>query len=379
MIGSLIVASRQAVLSMDGSYVNSPLPCFAGRANVLAREAKSMSTGLQSTKSTLATWAATILRALEARGIDVQLLASRAGIDPSALGPEARVPREALNRLWELAVEATGDPAFGIEVSRHTAQTTFHALGYAVLASVTLKEALERIIRYRRLIGDVLDLQLVDAGDRYRFQIDVSSHPGVPFQAVDAIAATCVRQARLLHAPRPCEPLVVMFARPAPADLVPYRRAFRTTPRFGGAVNALEYARADVEERLPAGNAELARGNDEVLVRHLARLEQSRVSSRVEQALLDALPGGAPSKPAIARKLGMSARNLQRYLASEGTSFKQLLENARISLARDYVEAGRLSVTEIAFVLGFADTSTFSRAFKRWTGMSPREFALRRN
>jgi AraC-like DNA-binding protein len=336
-----------------------------------------MTTRLHATPSTLATWSATILRALEARGVDTATLAARAGIDPAALGPDARVPRPALNRLWELAVEATGDPAFGLEAARYTAQTTFHALGYAVFASVTLKDAFERVIRYRRIIGDVLELRLVDAGDRYRFQIDVSALAGIPFQAVDAIAAVAARQARLLHAPRPCNPLAVTFARPAPADTAPYRRVFRAPLQFAAATNALEYARADLEDRLPAGNAELARGNDEVLVRYLARLQGSRVSNRVQQALLDALPDGAPSKAAIARALGMSARNLQRHLADEGTSFKTLLNEARVSLARTYVDEGRLSVTEIAFVLGFADTSTFSRAFKRWTGKSPRDYAAR--
>jgi AraC-like DNA-binding protein len=139
----------------------------------------------------------------------------------------------------------------------------------------------------------------------------------------------------------------------------------------------LELARRDVDAPLPAGNAELARQNDEIVVRYLARLATARVSSRVQQALLEALPDGAPSKEAIARKVAMSPRNLQRHLAHEGTSFKTLLNDARVHLARNYIEEGRLSVTEIAFVLGFADTSTFSRAFKRWTGMSPKHFAER--
>jgi len=327
--------------------------------------------------STLAPWTATILRALAARGLDAPALAARAGIDAGNLGPEARVPRDALNRLWQLAVEATGDPAFGLEASRHVAQTTFHALGYAVLASVTLRDAFERMIRYRRLIGEVLSLRLVDAGDRWRFEIDVSAEPGVPYQAVDAIASLCARQGRLLHGDRRCTPLAVHFARPAPADPEPYLRTFRAPLRWEAAVNALEWSRADLEDPLPAGNAELARGNDEVLVRHLARLAGARLSSRVQQALLEALPSGAPSKATIARGLGMSPRNLQRHLAEEGASFKGLLEGARTALARSYVEEGRLSVTEIAFVLGFADTSAFSRAFKRWTGASPREYASR--
>jgi hypothetical protein len=129
--------------------------------------------------STLATWSATILRALAARGVDSAAVAARAGIDPADLGPDARVPRVALNRLWELAVQETGDPAFGLETSRFAAQTTFHALGYAVLASATLKEAFERLIRYRRLIGEILVLRLIDAGDRYRFEIDVSAEPAI--------------------------------------------------------------------------------------------------------------------------------------------------------------------------------------------------------
>jgi AraC-like DNA-binding protein len=321
--------------------------------------------------STLATWPATILRALEARGIDAAALAAQAGIDPAALGPDARVPRAALNRLWALAVEATGDPAFGLQAARFTAQTTFHALGYAVLASGTLREAFERIIRYRRLIGDVIELSLRDDGDIGRFTVDVSAQPDVPFQAVDAIVALSIRQARLL---RSCDPLRVTLARPEPRDPEPYRRAFRAPVVWDAPVNALELARADLDAPLPAGNAELARANDDVLVRYLARLERTRTSARVQQALLDALPGGVPSKPAIARALGMSPRTLQRQLAAEGTSFSEVIDGARIALARTYVAEGRLSVTEIAFVLGFADTSTFSRAFKRWTGSSPRGY-----
>lgn len=336
-----------------------------------------MTTPARSGASTLATWAETVLRALAAQGHDAPALARRAGIDPDALAPGARVPRAALNRLWALAVEATGDPAFGLTAARFVAQTTFHALGYAVLASTTLREAFERLIRYRRLIGDVLHLELVDAGDVGRFIIDVSAHPDVPFQAVDAVAAICARQARLLHAPRPCPPLAVELARPAPRDCEPYRRAFGAPLRFDQPVNALLFARRDLDDPLPAGNAELARGNDEVLVRHLAQLDATRVAHRVQQALLGALPDGEPARPVIARRLGMSARTLQRRLAAEGTSFSALLGEARLTLARSYVAEGRLSITEIAFVLGFADTSTFSRAFTRWTGCSPRQWAAR--
>jgi AraC-like DNA-binding protein len=317
-----------------------------------------------------------IVRALDARGLDGEGLAREAGIDPGeARAPAARVARESLTRLWKRAVEATGDPCFALEATRYATQTTFHALGYAVLASATLREALERVIRHRRVIGDVVQLRLEDAGDRCRLVFDVSAPPGVPYESVDAIASLFVRLARQLRGRRDLAPLAVRLERPEPTPSAAFRQLFHVPVAFGQSTNAIEFATADLDAPLPAANAELARSNDEIVVAYLARLEGERVAGRVVAALVRALPAGPPSKAAIARQLGMSARNLQRRLDDEGTSYKALLNDARASLARDYVREGRLNVTEIAFMLGFAETSTFSRAFRRWTGQSPRAFA----
>lgn len=328
--------------------------------------------------STIGSLSGMIVRALEAHGVDGQRIARDAGIDPDlARAPDGRVPRAAHTRLWQLAVEATGDPCFGLEASRFATQTTFHALGYAVLASATLREAFERIIRYRRLIGDVVELSLEDVDDRTRFIIDVSAPPGVPYEAVDAFTSMCVRLARMLCGRRNLDPVAVMLERPEPTPSDAFHRLFRAPVTFSQRQNVLEFMRTDLDAPLPSANAELARNNDQVVVSYLARLESASVSSRVLAALVQALPDGPPSKAAIARQLGMSPRNMQRYLADEGTSYKSLLNDARVDLARNYVREARLSVTEMAFVLGFADTSTFSRAFKRWTGMSPRRYANR--
>ena len=328
--------------------------------------------------STLGSWSATILRAAAARGVDASRLAQAAGIDPATLQePEARVPRAALTRLWQLAFEATGDPAFCLTAARHAAQTSFHGVGYSMMASATIKEAFERLIRYRRLIGDVIQLGLAEREDRYDFLIDVSAPPGAPFEAVDAIVATLLGQARMITGNRNFAPRRVHLRRPLPKDPAPYRQSFRTEVGFGQPENVIEWAKDDLENRLPAGNAELARQNEQVLAAFLDRLERQELGRRVEQAIVNALPNGTPTKEAIARQLGMSPRNLQRRLAEESTSFKELIDAARITLARDYIDAGRLSVTEIAFVLGFGDTSSFSRAFKRWTKTSPRDYARR--
>jgi len=338
-----------------------------------------MSNAAKRRYSTLGSWAGTIARAVDANGHDGSAMALRAGIDAEALrAPGARIPRAALTRLWREAVAATGDPCFGLTAARYALPTSFHALGYAVLASDSLREALERIIRYRRLIGDVVRLDLEDMGERSRFVIDVDAAPGaVPFEAIDAFALTIVRQARLLRGQPRSGPLAVSLRRPEPAGSERFRDSFRAPVAFDQPANFLEFARADLDAPLPTGNAELARQNDEAVVRYLARLEHTGVAVRVQHALLEELPNGAPSKNAVARRLGMSARTLQRHLDGERTSFKELLNDARLTLARDYLEAGQLPLTEIAFMLGFADSSAFSRAFKRWTGSAPRDYIAR--
>jgi AraC-like DNA-binding protein len=328
-------------------------------------------------RSTLSSWSATIVRALDGEGFDGTAIAARAGIDSAALAdPNARVPREALTRLWELAVEQSGDRAFGLVAARYTMQTTFHALGYAVLASATLREALGRIIRHRRLIGEIIQLRLEDLEGRSRFFIDVSAGRGiVPWAAVDAVVAILVRQAALLTGNRSFAPLAISLQRPAPEDTSAYERALRTPVLFGQRATFLDYSAKDLDSPLPAANAELARQNDEVVVRYLARHAEHDVLRKTREALLESLPSGAPTKPQIARRLGTSARSLQRLLATQRTSFKEMLAEARLVLAKNYLDEGRLAVTEIAFVLGFADTSAFSRAFKRWTGLAPSEYA----
>lgn len=340
-----------------------------------------MPTPPNSPRSTLAAWSATIARALDSQGLDGTAIAARAGISAKVLGdPEGRVPREALTNLWQLAVAETGDPAFGLLVARHTLQTTFHALGYAVLASATLREAIERIIRYRRLIGDIIRLRLDDDGDVARFVIDVSAGGGiVPWEAVDACIAVSVRQARQLIGNPDFRPVSISLQRPRPTDPTPYEQAFRTPIFFAEASAFITYRREDLDRRLHSANAELARRNDEVAAAYVERLAERPVLAKAKQALVEIMPSGAPTKTRVAKRMATSPRSLQRVLAAEGTSFSDLLVEVRLMLAKNYLDERRLPVTEIAFLLGFADTSAFSRAFRRWTGVAPSDWSKRRH
>jgi AraC-like DNA-binding protein len=326
--------------------------------------------------SILSGWVRTIARALDARGLPGRDLVIRAGLDPRGLGdPRARYLVSDVGRLWRIAVEATGDPCFGLFVSRFVNMTTFQALACSVLASRTLKEAFERMVRYGRFATDAAGFRLDERGDRYRVAIEL--HPGAPRpcdEALDAFLALQVRTVRNLSDDHDLSPLAVELERPEPSPSGPFHELFRAPIRFSASESALEFACSPLEASLPTANAELARRSDEVLSHFLAELDQEQVASRVRAAVAQRLGEGEPQEQSVARTLGMSPRTLQRRLADEGTTYHEILNRTREHLACAYIREG-WSLTEVAFTLGFADTSSFSRAFKRWTGVAPSEYA----
>ena len=326
--------------------------------------------------TSLASWTKVIRRALDDAGCDGTALLRQAGLDPALLGdPHARIPVEQTTRLWRLAVQATGDPAFGIAVAGQVTVNTFHALGHGLIASATLKDAFERLLRYFRIATDAAELAFSQQGETYVFEIlplpDVNAAP----ESTDAFVSTLVRMCRALsgRATR-AEPLSIELRRPEPVPRTRFDAVLRAPLRFGAPATRLVYSREDMERPLEDASVDLARHHDTLLVRHLARVEQHNAVAQVKAVLIDLLPHGEPSQEAVAGKLNMSTRTLQRRLGEQQSSFSALLDGTRCELARTYMADPGYSVGEIAYLLGFADTSSFTRAFKRWTGSSPTEF-----
>ena len=139
-------------------------------------------------------------------------------------------------------------------------------------------------------------------------------------------------------------------------------------------LNRVRYVKSDILEQLGSGNPELARVNDEQAEAYLAAFTPVSTSHTVANRIIELLPDGPPSQKDIAEALHVSNRTLQRKLKDEGTSFIDLLQDARLSLARKYLAQPQRSIVEIAYLLGFSEPSTFSRAFKRWTGHAPAEY-----
>ncbi|MGJ8687865.1 MAG: helix-turn-helix transcriptional regulator, partial [Spongiibacteraceae bacterium] len=142
-----------------------------------------------------------------------------------------------------------------------------------------------------------------------------------------------------------------------------------------GATETAMYMEADVlNQPLDNANPDLARHNDEILARYLSDFDKQNVANRVHGCLVKQLPLGEPTQEKTAEALHMSLRNLQRKLSAEDTSYKEILNQTRHDLALSYMQDLRYSISEITYLLGFSDTSSFNRAFRRWTSQSPSEY-----
>jgi len=259
-------------------------------------------------------------------------------------------------------------------VSDCVSPATFHALGYALVASGSLRNVFERIVSYHPVISDALDLSFNRVGERYEFRFRVPKGGALPAnEAMDAFAAIYVRTCRN-RLGRHYAPLAVHLVRPEPADPKPWHDVFRAPLHFNSSENLLEFACADFDSHLDDANPELAGQNEDALNRTLGNLGPLNWERRVRGAIEAQLPEGEPSAERIAQHLHLSPRSLQRHLADEGCSFDLLLNQCRQNLALLHMCEPDSSLSEVAFLLGFADISTFSRAFKRWTGLTPSQY-----
>jgi AraC-like DNA-binding protein len=314
-----------------------------------------------------------VLAGLAAAGADAAAVMARAGLRGEDLSdPEKRLPRELILALWSAASEVSGDPAFGLHVGEKLRPGMFDVLEYLARSSHTLGEAAARAQRYVRLFDDVAELLLEEEDDRIALVPRLSHGHEMPVGVAECVIAAGLVFARQTTGVA-LEPLAVTFTRPAPADLAEHERVFGVTPRFSAARNALSLSRAHFALPLVTADPHLSA----ILDRHAAELLRrlppvDRLVDRVRSILAEELRGGDPSAERVAARLSMSPRTLRRKLDEQSASLSALLDELRRDLALRYLDEARLGLSEIAFELGFADERAFRRAFKRWTGRTPR-------
>jgi AraC-like DNA-binding protein len=309
---------------------------------------------------------------LEEYGQDPGPLFQRSGIEPEALkNPNARLPVAACNAVWLRASSRISDPCFGLKAAQHWHPSMFGALGYAWLASTSLRTALGRLQRYTDLVLEGSSVQVHESrGGEVNVRLSYQGSPYTIPALADALLALVLRLCRL-NCGESLNPMRATLFHSSPAEPGPYFACFRCPVEFDAPHDGLTFAKAVVDQPLPGANPNLAQLNDQEIIRHLARLNRDRITERVQAAIIEQLPSGNVSNETVAKALNVSSRTLHRQLQDEGTSFKALLDETRRELAKTYINDDRINLTEVAFMLGFAEPSSFTRACRRWTGKAP--------
>ncbi len=336
-----------------------------------------MATQLRKKKATtISTWAMAIAKTLDLYGVDPEDVFNKAGLDFQTIGsnPDARVDVEKLTVLWRLAVEKTGDDCFGLRVGEQVSPTTFHALGFAILASSNMYEGLKRLCRYFLVISDVMNFRLEEYEDDVIFYFDhFPEYPRPADEAIDAILTTSGYFLRTV-VKRPNIAKKIELVRHRPKDATKYLERVKQPVVFSAKHNRVFLNKKDLLQPFLFANAELAKRNDQIAADYLERHYATNIVHKIHNNLIDILPMGSPTLEKLSKTLGMSKRAINQHLKKEHVTYQQILAKTRKYLARQYLNQPKLSIIEIAFLLGYTDSSNFSRAYKQWFGISPKQF-----
>ena len=324
--------------------------------------------------SIIAAYSFAIATALEQSGVDPRVVFDQVGIPlQTTTDPMLRLTNNEISKLFKASVEATGDPAFGLLVGETLHPGNLHALGYALMASTSVRDFCQRLQNYYKLVSQNAQFRSEETADEFLFIATVSPD-GVCVETQDAFVSLMIRFIRFILNPA-FNPLRLCLVRPQPlVDVQKYYDHFGCDIEFDQPEVIIAIAPDIVDIALPGASKELAQMHDQSTMQYLQRMEKQDIINRVRTMIVEDLSSTAVTKQRVADRLCMSSRSLQMKLAAKDTSFQQILDGTRHSLALGYMEQSAISITEAAYLLGFSDVSNFTRAFKRWTGKSPRDF-----
>lgn len=312
------------------------------------------------------------------KGAEPARLLAEAGLQPGQFCDlDARLPFSRFVALMGAAKALCNEPALALEFGAASDMRRMSIVGLIAYASATMAEALAQINRYGRL---TIDVDGVADGPRFeivhrngeRWMVDRRANPNAFPELTEATWSRFICATRRDFPQARCA-LAAEVTHAAPSHRDAYDRLWQVPVTFGAERNAIQTTLDWGEVRIQPDNRYVFGVFTERGDALLEELEsQTTLRGRVESLLLPLLHTGDVSINTIARKLETSRQTLHRNLKAEGVTFEQVLDELRCRMALHYLAAKRVSVNETAYLVGFSDASAFSRAFKRWTGRSPR-------
>jgi len=311
---------------------------------------------------------------LESIDINPEPLYKKAGIKPELLlSPNARVSINKVDTLWGQAAKVIKDPCFAIDMAEFWHPSNMGALGYAWMASSTLRRGFNRAVRYIHVVTEDLDLDVADTPAGLKVSVDLENSIFTLPQHHDLILTIIMHMCRFNFGEE-LVPTEVKLAHPEPVCSKKITDYFNAEVQFDTEQTSITLARADVDKVLPSGNKQIALMHDEMLMRYLVEIKKGDIVQQVQSIILENLPDGQVTDRLVASELNLSERSMQRRLKEHKTTFRFLLDGVREMVAKQYIENPMNRMSDIAFLLGFSEQSAFSRAFKKWTGKSPLEY-----
>lgn len=305
-------------------------------------------------------------------------LCQMAGLDISSLeDANLKVPLEQAQKVWEIAVNLTQDPYLGLHIGENTTTSVVGMVGHLMQTSSTLKEAFDSLSRYTEVVTGMFHYETELTESYFTILLNPSAYwqeyyTDTAQQAADQAMAGSLNVCRLLTG-RTVAPVVAELAREKPVNTAEYENILKAPLRFDMPANRLVFDAAVARLPVLGFNKDLQRFfkqmSDDILKKES---ETSNFSQTIQQTIVNNF-SCIPSLSQVASYLSLTERTLQRRLEKEGTSFQKITEEIRKGLAIKLLKTDKYSITEAAYMLGYAEPAVFRRAFKRWTGKTPRQ------
>ncbi len=320
------------------------------------------------------TWGQTLVEALRKEGISDQQIVGNTGISIRSLeGDTPRIKFDHLAQLFERAEELTNDDLIGFKHGQGSDYSRGGLIAYTGTSSPTVRTLLHNLARYQRISSDAIDINV----DRLDETGVVEWHFEVPRNVVRRqyieFGGTGIIDIIRRLTNREIRPHKVEFRHYRKTNTKPLRMFFGCPVAFGSDENRITFKVDDLD--LPLRSAD---GNLYRLLRKFAEDELKRQRAKKPSIIISVeeciAAGPTKTHADVAAELGMSARTLARRLTAEKTTFFSVVEGYREAMAKRMIADTEMQFTEVAFVLGYADASTFSTAFKRWVGRTPSQY-----
>ena len=316
------------------------------------------------------------LAAHRAGGLDTDALIAELGL---ALGSDqlaaVEIALEPLRTATDRIAEALREPMLGLRLAQSLPATAMGLVELALRAAPTLNEGLERFGRYSALFCPLEQVELAVRGDEVELAHRVpGTRRALGRQGNELFVAWLVRTIREVLGTA-WSPIEICLAHAAPPEADALAKALAPAElRFAMGFNALRFPASDLAKRSVIADPEILAMVDGRAERVFGQSQTDDVLARIRTEIQEQMRDGRPTLQTVAEKLGASPRTLQRRLDAHNTTFNDLVEATRLALAKEFLASPRLGLKEIAFRLGYSDLTTFIRAFKRVTALTPLEF-----